>query len=231
MQLIQADSWQELMAREMAQDYWPGLMHFVKTQYHSQECFPPQDQIFRAFELTPLDKVNVVILGQDPYHGFGQAHGLAFSVPEGIAQPPSLRNILKEVHQNKTQTFEIDNAQKIQANHSGDLSHWAEQGVLLLNSVLTVASAKAGSHQKKGWEQFTNAAIKEISTRRTAVVFMLWGRFAHGKTKLIDSSKHLILACGHPSPLSANRGMWFGNDHFNQANDYLSAAGKKSIDW
>lgn len=239
MQLILADSWQELMAQETSKSYWSSLVKFIKAQYLCGSCFPPQDQIFRAFELTPLDQVKVVILGQDPYHGFGQAHGLAFSVPEGIPKPPSLLNILKEVYKKELDPSAAINSNRSQGrndlidftHHSGDLSHWAMQGVLLLNTVLTVESGKAGSHQKKGWELFTDAVIEEISLRKTGVVFMLWGRFAKGKEKLIDSSRHCVLHCGHPSPLSANRGLWFGNDHFNKANEYIEENGGSRVIW
>jgi uracil-DNA glycosylase len=227
MQLIQADSWQELMNKEMAQSYWPELVQFVSCEYQNRQCFPPQDQIFSAFELTPLDQVKVVILGQDPYHGPGQAHGLAFSVPEGVPKPPSLVNILKEVYQEDLNALGKDSSK----NTSGDLTHWAEQGVLLLNTVLTVSSGQAGSHQRMGWEHFTNAVIKEINDQISGVVFMLWGRFAQQKIKLIDTSKHLVLSSGHPSPLSANRGLWFGCDHFNKANDYLNQNGQVRINW
>lgn len=227
------------MSREMAQDYWPELMHYVSTQYQEKQCFPPKDQIFRAFELTPLDQVKVVILGQDPYHGPGQAHGLAFSVPEGVSKPPSLVNILKEVYKEDLIAFGKKNSKNTLSdqryfsisNLSGDLTHWAERGVLLLNTVLTVSSGQAGSHQKKGWEHFTNAVIKEICAQKKNVVFMLWGRFAQQKINLIDSEKHLILTSGHPSPLSANRGLWFGCDHFNKANEYLKESGQGSIYW
>ena len=239
MQLIQSDSWQELMNKEMAQAYWPELMKFVSFEYQNGQCFPPQDQIFRAFELTPLDQVKVVILGQDPYHGPGQAHGLAFSVPEGVPKPPSLVNILKEVYKEDLKAFgkkSSKNTLRDQryfsiSNLSGDLTHWAEQGVLLLNTVLTVSSGQAGSHQRMGWEHFTNAVINEINEQRSGVVFMLWGRFAQQKIKLIDTSKHLVLSSGHPSPLSANRGLWFGCDHFNKANKYLKESGQESIYW
>ena len=239
MQLIQADSWQELMTQEATKDYWLPLLKFVQAQYQSTQCFPPQEQIFRAFELTALDKISVVILGQDPYHGMGQAHGLAFSVPEGVTKPPSLLNILKEVENNERErliarggTNPQDGENRLHlTHHSGDLSHWATQGVLLLNSVLTVEGGKAGSHQKKGWELFTDAVIKEISQKNSGVVFMLWGRFAQGKEKLIDSSRHCILRSGHPSPLSANRGLWFGNNHFNRANQYIEQRGGSRIRW
>lgn len=227
MQLIQSDSWQELMTREMGKDYWPRLKEFVSDQYETLQCFPPKDQIFRAFELTPLDQVKVVLLGQDPYHGPGQAHGLAFSVPEGVPKPPSLVNILKEVHKEELNAF----GKKSSINTSGDLTHWAEQGVLLLNTVLTVSSGQAGSHQRMGWEHFTDAVIKEINEQRSGIVFMLWGRFAQSKIKLINPKKHLILLSGHPSPLSAHRGLWFGCDHFNKANKYLMESGQGSIYW
>lgn len=228
MQLIREHTWRALMEKEMTQDYWPGLQEFVLSQYQHQTCFPPSDLIFRAFELTPLNQIKVVILGQDPYHGVNQAHGLAFSVPKGVKKPPSLLNILKEVHQNTSESTEAIHGGKVL---SGDLTSWAKQGVLLLNTVLTVAQGQAGSHQKKGWEHFTDTVIKQVSSSRTNVVFMLWGGFAKRKIKLIDGSKHLILSSGHPSPLSANRGLWFGNDHFSKANNYLKENGKKTVNW
>ena len=239
MQLIQSESWHELITREMGKDYWPRLVGFVSDQYETSQCFPPKDQIFRAFELTPLDQVKVVILGQDPYHGPGQAHGLAFSVPMGVPKPPSLVNILKEVYKEDLNAFgkkSSKNTLRDQryfsiSNLSGDLTHWTEQGVLLLNTVLTVSSGQAGSHQRMGWEHFTNAVINEINEQRSGVVFMLWGRFAQSKIKLINPKKHLILISGHPSPLSANRGLWFGCDHFNKANQYLKESGQESIYW
>ena len=183
--------------------------------------FPPGKQIFHAFELCPIHQVKVVIIGQDPYHDHHQAHGLCFSVNDGIALPPSLQNIYKEI--------EADLG--ISAPISGNLERWAKQGVLLLNAVLTVEAHKAGSHQGKGWETFTNAVIQKINEQCENVVFLLWGNYAKEKSKLIDTKKHLILTAGHPSPLSANRGLWFGNKHFSKTNEYLLANQKTAIHW
>ena len=225
MQLIQQDSWQELLQTEQSKEYWSELINFVEFQYQRKQCFPPRDQIFKAFELTALDQIKVVILGQDPYHGQGQAHGLAFSVPNGVVKPPSLINILKEVHNQEPGDIWRS------SEYSGNLTPWAEQGVFLLNSILTVEKNKAGSHQKKGWEHFTDAVIRRISQQKSGVVFMLWGRYAQRKIKLINPTEHLILTSGHPSPLSANRGLWFGCDHFNKANHYLEQNKKPPILW
>ena len=187
----------------------------------AHRCYPPGQLIFQAFNACPFDDIKVVLLGQDPYHGPGQAHGLCFSVPEGVGHPPSLINILKEIEQDLGLAYP----------ESGNLLRWAKQGVFLLNATLTVRAHHAGSHQKQGWESFTDSVIQTISTENEGVVFLLWGGYAKKKIKLIDSSKHLVLSSGHPSPLSANRGYWFGNKHFSQCNDYLQAKGKAVIDW
>ncbi len=210
-------SWGEQLAGEFAQGYFARLCEFVREEYRTNVCYPPGSQIFRAFDLCPFDKVRVVILGQDPYHEPGQAEGLCFSVPQGITPPPSLRNIFKEL--------------AVPDANNGSLVPWAQQGVLLLNATLTVRAHVAGSHQRQGWEQFTDAVIKLISERKEHVVFMLWGGYARSKKSLIDSTKHLILEAVHPSPLSANRGGWFGNGHFDKCNQYLSANGCEPIKW
>lgn len=197
------------------------LNQFLKEQYQSHTCYPPKHQIFNAFNLCVLKTLKVVIIGQDPYHGMGQANGLAFSVNKGMSHPPSLKNIFKA----------LESDLKIPYPKNGDLSSWASQGVLLLNATLTVRAGEAGSHQKKGWEEFTNYLIKTISTESSNIVFMLWGGFARQKLKLIDAKKHLILESGHPSPLSANRGYWFGNQHFSKCNAFLKSKHKTPIDW
>lgn len=215
------ESWKSLLDKEFEQPYFKSLAQFVKQEYKTNQCFPPGQLIFSAFDHCPLNKLKVVIIGQDPYHGPGQANGLCFSVNDGIPHPPSLINIFKEI--------ESDLGKPIP--QSGNLERWAYQGVLLLNATLTVRAHNAGSHQKKGWEQFTDTVIKTISQEQEGIVFMLWGGFAKSKSKLIDSSKHHILTSGHPSPLSANRGFWFGNKHFSKANQILAEKGKKAIDW
>jgi len=214
-------SWKLALEEEFGKPYFQNLTQFVRKAYQQDTIYPPANQMFSALDNCPLNTVNVVILGQDPYHGFGQAHGLCFSVPEGVTHPPSLINIFKELEQD------------IGKNHpkSGDLSHWSHQGVLLLNATLTVASGRAGSHQNQGWEQFTDAVIAKISELKKEVVFMLWGGYAKKKGRIINSNKHLILTSGHPSPLSANRGYWFGNKHFSKCNDFLIQKGRKPIDW
>jgi len=194
----------------------------VEVAYENSECFPPKDHIFHAFEICKSSDLKVVILGQDPYHGKGEAHGLSFSVPDGMKIPPSLMNIFKEVQENYVQIF---------LPTSGNLSRWAQQGVLLLNATLTVEKDQANSHQHFGWQAITDAILKEISTHHQHIVFMLWGTFAQKKLKWIDTSKHLVLTSGHPSPLSANQGKWFGNQHFLLANKYLEICNKKQIDW
>ncbi|MEZ4817786.1 MAG: uracil-DNA glycosylase [Flavobacteriaceae bacterium] len=214
-------SWQQELSDEFEKLYFKNLVDFVKSEYQKFTCYPKGSAIFSAFDHTPFPEVNVVIIGQDPYHGPGQAHGLCFSVPEGIPQPPSLINIFKE----------IETDLQIPMPNSGNLERWANQGVLLLNATLTVRAHQAGSHQNKGWEQFTDAVISKLSESREGVVFLLWGGYAKKKGEKIDKTKHLILTSGHPSPLSANRGMWFGNKHFSKTNEYLVKQGKKPIDW
>ena len=212
--------WKAFLHDELEQDYFRQLRHFVASEYKNSICFPPVENIYQAFELCDLKDLKVVIIGQDPYHSPGQAHGLCFSVNEGVAPPPSLQNIVKEL------ALEYESA-----SFKVCLSDWAKQGVLLLNSVLTVRQNEPGSHANKGWEKFTDAVIRKISTEKKHVVFLLWGAYARKKVKLIDPAKHLILESGHPSPLSANRGLWFGNNHFTLANAYLNEMGLDAIKW
>lgn len=214
-------SWKVALEGNFQASYFQNLVEFVKSEYSTKICYPPGKLIFEAFNACPLDQLKVVILGQDPYHGPGQAHGLCFSVPEGIPHPPSLINIFKE----------IENDLDVAYPQSGNLRHWADQGVFLLNATLTVQAHQAGSHQKQGWERFTDAVIQMISKQKEGVVFLLWGGYAKQKIKLIDSKKHLVLSSGHPSPLSANRGYWFGNKHFSQCNSYLNSLGATGIRW
>lgn len=216
-----ADSWNPILSDEFESDYFENLISFVNTEYCQHTCFPKKEEIFAAFDYCSFQDVKVVIIGQDPYHGVGQANGLCFSVKENMAIPPSLRNIFKEIR--------TDIAIPIPEN--GNLERWAKQGVLLLNSTLTVRAHEAGSHQKKGWENFTDAVISKISDRKKEVVFLLWGGYARKKAKLIDSQKHHVLTSGHPSPLSANRGYWFDNKHFSSANSFLSCRGLQTINW
>ena len=215
------DSWKPILTPEFKAPYFLDSVDFIIKEYEFQTCYPPKEKVFNAFTLCPLSDLKVVIIGQDPYHGVGQANGLSFSVNDGIAHPPSLVNIFKELQTDLG----------IPYPKSGDLSSWASQGVLLINATLTVRAAEAGSHQKKGWEQFTDYVIKAISSENSDVVFMLWGGFARKKAKLIDSKKHLILESGHPSPLSANRGYWFGNQHFSKCNTFLKSKHKSPINW
>lgn len=215
------NSWQNILKDEMSSAYFKELIEFVDLSYQNKECFPPEELIFNALNQCVFDKVKVVIIGQDPYHDNGQANGLSFSVNEGIKIPPSLKNIYREL--NEDVDFQIPD--------HGDLSSWAKQGVLMLNDTLTVAPHKAGSHQKKGWSTFTNKIIELISAENNEVVFMLWGGFAIKKGAKIDREKHLVLESGHPSPLSANRGYWFGNKHFSQCNAYLKSNDKSEINW
>ena len=215
-----APSWKDRLSGEFSKPQFLSLVEFLKSEYKNHTVYPPGPEIFRAFDLTEFDEVRVVILGQDPYHGPGQANGLAFSVREGIIKPPSLINIFKEI---KT---EYDQ----EVPSSGNLERWAKQGVLLLNSTLTVRARQAGSHQKKGWEEFTDAVIRKVSEEKEHVVFMLWGAYAQKKGAVIDESKHLVLKSAHPSPFAADRG-FFGNDHFKQANAYLREHSKPEIDW
>ncbi|MGB2128283.1 MAG: uracil-DNA glycosylase [Flavicella sp.] len=213
--------WQDKLSFEFEQAYFHSLTDFVNKAYVRETCYPPFDHIFSAFKACSFEGVKVVILGQDPYHDMGQANGLCFSVAQGIKHPPSLVNILKELQTDCGKTIP----------DSGDLTHWAQQGVLLLNATLTVAAHQAGSHQRKGWEQFTDAVIKLLSDQKEGLVFMLWGGYARKKGKKIDTQKHYVLEAGHPSPLSANRGYWFGNRHFSKCNAILEDLGKDKIAW
>ena len=215
-----AEDWKELLKEEFAKPYFEELTSFVKGEYGSGVVYPAGRNIFRAFDCCPVDKIKVVIIGQDPYHGPGQANGLCFSVGEGVPFPPSLRNILQEVH--------TDVGAPIPT--SGELERWAEQGVLLLNAVLTVRAHEAASHAGRGWERFTDAVVKAIAERKQGVVYMLWGSYAQKKGSIADPSKNLILKAVHPSPLSAYRG-FFGCKHFSAANDYLASIGKEPIRW
>ena len=213
-------SWKEGLQTEFDKPYFENLVGFVKQEYASHTIFPPAGQIFNAFNTCPFNNVKVVILGQDPYHGPRQAHGLCFSVNDGIQFPPSLQNIFKEINSDLG----------IPMPKSGNLTRWAEQGVLLLNATLTVRASQAGSHQGRGWEEFTDAVIKIISEKAENVVFILWGSYAIKKKALIDASKHCILTAPHPSPLSSYRG-FFGCKHFSQTNTYLTSKGKTPIEW
>ena len=212
--------WKEVLKPEFEKPYFEKLAGYVKSEYQLHTVFPPGKEIFNAFNLCPFDQLKVVIIGQDPYHGPGQAHGLCFSVKVGVDFPPSLRNIFKEIN--------ADLGSPIPAN--GDLTRWANQGVLLLNATLTVRAHQAASHQKMGWEAFTDRVILLISEQKQHVVFLLWGAYAQQKRELIDDSKHLILASVHPSPLSASRG-FFGNHHFSKTNQFLESRGLAPIQW
>lgn len=215
------DSWKENLNSEFQKGYFQSLINFLKTEEEAGATIYPENQdLFNAFTYAPLNKVKVVIIGQDPYHGPGQAHGLCFSVKDGVKIPPSLRNIYKEL--------KLDLG--IDTPVSGDLTHWAKQGVLLLNATLTVRANEAGSHQKKGWEQFTDAVIKTINKQCEGVVFFLWGAYAQKKGLLINEDKHYVLKSVHPSPLSASRG-FFGNKHFSLANNYLIESNRQPIQW
>lgn len=222
MPYINEPSWQQALAIEMQKDYFAQLMQKVENAYAQQLCYPPQTKLFHAFERCSFAQTQVVILGQDPYHGPGEAHGLSFSVPDGIKTPPSLRNIYREI------ATDLD---RLLLPNSGNLSHWANQGVLLLNATLSVEKDKPNSHAKMGWQEFTSAVIELLSSQKENLVFLLWGNFAQQKGNRIDRSKHLVLECGHPSPMSANQGKWFGNKHFSQANSYLAAHQKTEINW
>lgn len=213
--------WKTVLAQEFDSDYMLRLREFLLAQKQQRKViYPPGPLIFNAFNHTPFDKVKVVILGQDPYHGPGQAHGLSFSVPTGVKAPPSLVNIFKEIERDLG----------IAPPRHGNLEKWADQGVLLLNATLTVEQGNAGSHQGKGWEEFTDAAIEHLNRERQGLVFMLWGSYAQKKGRIIDRQRHLVLTAPHPSPLSAHRG-FLGCGHFSKANDYLTAQGKAPIDW
>lgn len=213
-------SWKEQLEEEFEKPYFKTLAEFVRSEYSHYTCYPPASLIFNAFNTTPFDQVKVVLLGQDPYHEPHQAHGLCFSVNDGVAFPPSLNNIFKEIHD--------DTGTAIPS--SGNLTRWASQGVLMLNATLSVREHHAGSHQHKGWETFTDAVIKKLSDSRNHLVFILWGSYAQSKQSLIDSSRHLILKAVHPSPLSAYRG-FFGCRHFTKTNEYLRANNIKEINW
>lgn len=215
------ESWRQHIGNEFEKQYFIDLIKFVRYEYTTTTCYPPGKLIFNAFNLCPFDKVKVVIIGQDPYHEPGQAHGLSFSVCDGVPFPPSLQNIFKEIEQDLGMPIPM----------TGNLTRWAEQGVLLLNATLTVRAHQAASHQRRGWEEFTDAAIKALNADRDNLVFILWGGYARSKAPLIDSSRHLILQSVHPSPLSANRGGWFGNHHFSRANAYLVEHGQEAIVW
>jgi len=212
--------WKEKLEEEFGQPYFKELTDFVREEYKKSTIYPEPKNIFRAFDLAPFDEVKVVILGQDPYHGKGQANGLCFAVNPGVRPPPSLQNIFKEIED------DLGHA----VSHDTDLSRWAKQGVLLLNATLTVRAASAGSHQGKGWEQFTDAAIRKLNDEREGIVFILWGNYARQKGAFIDRSKHFVIESAHPSPFSANNG-FFGSKPFSKTNEYLKARGEKEIEW
>ena len=215
------NSWKVKLSTEFEKKYFTDLVAFVKEEYRTGTIYPPAAQIFNAFEHCSFHNCKVVILGQDPYHGSGQANGLSFSVNDGITMPPSLRNIFKELNQDLN----------IAVPQSGNLERWAQQGVLLLNATLTVRQAMPGSHQKKGWETFTDAVIDVISKEKENVVFLLWGGYAQKKGAIIDTSKHFVLKSKHPSPMAANQGGWFGSNHFSQTNAFLTSKGLPAINW
>lgn len=214
-------SWQQHIGAEFNKPYFANLASFVKQEYATTTCYPPGQLIFNAFNLCPFDKVKVVIIGQDPYHEPMQAQGLSFSVADGVALPPSLQNIFKEINNDLGKPMP----------QSGDLTRWARQGVLLLNATLTVRAHQAASHQRHGWEQFTDAVISTLNSQCDHLVFILWGGYARSKASLIDRSRHMVLESVHPSPLSANRGGWFGNHHFSKCNADLREHGIQEIDW
>ena len=221
MNVIIEESWKRVLADEFSSLYFKNLAAFVKTAYANGVVYPPGKYIFEAFNRTPFDKVKVVILGQDPYHEPNQAHGLCFSVQKGVRLPPSLVNIYKELEDEFGTKF---------LDRDGDLSHWADQGVLLLNATLTVAAGNAGSHQGRGWEMFTDAVVSKLAEQRENLVFMLWGSYARRKGAVINRKRHLVLECAHPSPLSVYRG-FFGCGHFRKANEYLESKGLPTINW
>lgn len=214
-------SWKVELSAEFNKPSFKALTSFIKKEYLDHRCFPPAEEIFAAFDRCPFDEVKVVIIGQDPYHGEGQANGLCFSVRDGVKHPPSLVNIFKELETDVGKPYPT----------SGNLEDWASQGVLLLNATLTVRAHEPGSHQRQGWEEFTDAVIDVLSQKRENIVFLLWGGFAKKKGRKIDAQKHVVLNSGHPSPLSANRGYWFGNKHFSQTNDFLVTVNKLPIQW
>lgn len=221
MNITLAPTWKAILTEEFDKPYFKNLVDFVKDEYSHHTCYPPGNKIFAALNACDFEKVKVVIIGQDPYHGPGQAQGLCFSVNNGLPFPPSLVNIFRELQADLQKPLP----------ESGSLEHWAAQGVLLLNATLTVRKGEAGSHQNKGWEIFTDAIIQKISELNEGVVFLLWGGFAKKKGARIDRNKHCVLESGHPSPLSANKGHWFGNRHFSKTNSYLVSKGKPAIDW
>ena len=221
MQVKIEEGWKNILEPEFEKSYFKDLVGFVRSEYQNYTCYPKGKDIFAAFDFCPFDTIKVVIIGQDPYHGVGQANGLCFSVHDQISHPPSLINIFKE----------IESDVKIPYPKSGNLERWAEQGVLLLNATLTVRAHQAASHQNKGWEIFTDAVISKISEQKEHVVFLLWGGYAKRKGAKINKQKHCVLTSGHPSPLSANRGYWFGNKHFSQTNTYLERVGNQEINW
>jgi len=215
-------SWQTIFADEIQKPYFKDLMEAVASEYSNSICYPPEESLFAAFDYCSFEDVKVVILGQDPYHGEGEANGLCFSVKESVRIPPSLRNIFREINSDLETLF---------LPQSGNLELWARQGVLLLNASLSVRKDQPNSHKHLKWNLFTDAVIQQLSAKKEGVVFLLWGNFAQKKGSKIDAAKHLVLVSGHPSPMSANQGKWFGNKHFSQANAYLKSNGKKEIDW
>ena len=215
------ESWKRHLSGEFEKPYFKMLIEFVKQEYARYTCYPKGKDIFSAFDHCPFGEVKVVIIGQDPYHGPNQANGLCFSVKDGVPHPPSLVNIFKEIESDTGKPYP----------KSGNLEPWAEQRVLLLNAVLTVRAHQAGSHRNKGWETFTDAVIRKLSEEREGLIFLLWGGFAKKKAALIDGSKHHVLTSGHPSPLSANKGYWFGNKHFSRTNELLASLGKPAVQW
>lgn len=216
-----SSGWHKMLSAELAKPYFKDLKKFLDQEYKQYTCFPPQSHIFNAFNHCSLSNLKVVIIGQDPYHGLGQANGMCFSVSDKIQSPPSLKNIYKELQADLG----------VPIPDTGDLQRWAKQGVLLLNATLTVRESQAGSHQKQGWETFTDAVIREMSAYKDDLVFLLWGGFAKKKGAKIDKLKHCVLSSGHPSPLSANQGYWFGNKHFSKANKFLSSKCIEEIVW
>lgn len=214
------ESWKNILESEFEKDSFKSLSEFVKSEYKNYDCYPEKKNIFAAFNTCSFKDLKVVIIGQDPYHGKGQANGLCFAVLDGIPHPPSLKNIFKELQTDVGKSIPI----------SGNLSSWAKQGVLLLNATLTVRANEAGSHQKRGWEEFTDAVIKQISEQKKQLIFLLWGKFAESKTTLIDIKKHQVFTAPHPSPLGAWRG-WFGSKHFSKTNEYLKKNDLKEIVW
>lgn len=222
MQIHLNSHWQTILSEELQKLYFKELIETVEQEYENERCFPPKDFIFSAFNYCDFSNLKLVIIGQDPYHGEGEANGLCFSVNDGVKIPPSLRNIYREIN---------DDLEHLFMPTSGNLKHWAEQGILMLNASLTVKKDSPNSHKGLKWNLFTDAVIQKISDEKKNVVFLLWGAFAHKKGSKINRDKHLVLESGHPSPMSANQGKWFGNKHFSQANAYLKTNNKTEIDW